>query len=113
MTEIRSNIMNGDVLNAIRCIEDDFPRVMDEKRCMRTLRSQHFVELLKKGQTMDAITFGQSMVGDTMEDDEDENKIFSLLAYPKPEQSPLASLFSVQQREKVADVVNQTIIRER
>lgn len=59
---------------------------------------------------MEAIQYGHNIKKIENEDEDYLPGIFQLLAYEKPEESPLKELFSAQQREKIADMVNEAIV---
>jgi len=82
------------------------------------LHCQQFVEIVRKGETTEALSFAQEVLRPYTEiGDEDTyasalRGVIPLIAYPEPETSPVGSHLSQTCRDKLADDVNSAILCE-
>ena len=129
--EIRELIISGDIPSALSLCQKKFPRVVSSavghesttpqsiEMCFK-LHCQQFVEIVRKGETTEALSFAQEVLRPYTEIDvANEDKyasalrgVIPLIAYPEPETSPVGSHLSQICRDKLADDVNSAILCE-
>eukprot|EP01118_Nematostelium_gracile_P007704 TRINITY_DN2516_c0_g3_i2.p1 TRINITY_DN2516_c0_g3~~TRINITY_DN2516_c0_g3_i2.p1 ORF type:complete len:220 (+),score=50.36 TRINITY_DN2516_c0_g3_i2:589-1248(+) len=112
---IRTKIINGEIADAIQLINRTFPSALDHHAKPKFLLAcQEFIELIKRGKLQEAIEYAQKVLWQFKDLEKEEMKnleqVMGLVAYPDPLKSPVSHLLAVQQRELVADSVNQMIL---
>lgn len=111
--EIRKRIMSGDVEGARGILQKEFPNALDARLRAR-LDCQRFVELVRAGDSHDAIAFARSALsrhtGLSSECAQLRCDVMGMVAYTDPAKSPLAYLLKPAQREQVADLANANIM---
>ncbi|PHZ15705.1 SPRY-domain-containing protein [Rhizopus microsporus ATCC 52813] len=98
-TAIRSAIIRGDIDDAIRLIQQHFPKLLDQgergKSVQLMLKCGKFVEMMRE--------YSSSI-------NQKKDEIFSLLAYHDPYTSPVSHIMSVSRRDALATEVNAAIL---
>ncbi|CAG8495114.1 5229_t:CDS:2, partial [Paraglomus occultum] len=127
--EIRELIISGDIPSALSLCQKKFPRVVSSaaghewttpqsiEMCFK-LHCQQFVEIVRAGETTEALSFAQEVLRPYTEIDvANEDKyasalrgVIPLIAYREPETSPVGSHLSQTCRDKLADDVNSAIL---
>ena len=80
---------------------------------MAFLQCQKFVELVAEGELDRALEYAREILVHLLDRPEEKShleEVIALLAYEDIEQSPVAPLLSISQREKTADAVNHAIL---
>lgn len=113
-------VLTGDVLAAIE-LADSLLSTSHTGNTVQTLfptvyfhlLSQHFVELVRSRNTIDALAFAQKSIAPLCREHSDFTKPFQeylpLLAYPEPELSPLFNLLDERCRATVAEELNDHV----
>ena len=107
---LRNFVLDGEPLKAMKYIEDSSSKdlatyLQTDCNIFELLRDQHFVELVRMGETSKAIEFAKKELPF-----ESSRSLLRILAYKDPENSPAADLMSLQRRAKVADALNRAIL---
>lgn len=119
--KIRRNIMDfikeGKIEEALNSIISAFPHVQnnsDWKEVLFKLHCQQFIELIRRKQDAECLTFASEQLGSYGTEDskyrETLEDVVALLAYEHPETSPVGFLMSQQHRDGVAQLVNSAIL---
>ncbi|KAI8909587.1 CTLH/CRA C-terminal to lish motif domain-containing protein, partial [Gorgonomyces haynaldii] len=108
-------ILEGKLSEAVEFFDEHFVDSLEtEKEILFALKCQLFIELIKTD-TAQALEFAQKDLGQfanvSQKTDDLLQDVLSLIAYPDPQQSPVAHLLTQERREQVADEVNEYIIR--
>ncbi|KAI9142146.1 CTLH/CRA C-terminal to lish motif domain-containing protein [Paraphysoderma sedebokerense] len=78
------------------------------------LHCQHFIELMRKGETVTALQFAQTELKQFISLNakylDHFSDVFALIAYPDPWSSPVASYLSEYVKEELAEMVNGFIL---
>jgi len=112
---IRTAIQRGDVDEGIERVNDLNPEILDTNpKIYFHLLQQKFIELIRKGQISEALTFAQEELAPQGEENpqflEEMERTMALLAFDDTSKSPLASLLDVSQRQKTASELNSAIL---
>ena len=113
--QIISHIMNGEFDKAIDAVQVHYPEFLVNRKDIEfQLRYHRFIQMIQSATAEETIQYGRAhFVYDdpqVIENQEILEDVFSLLAYPEPENSPVSYLFSVSFRENLANVVNGAIL---
>jgi hypothetical protein len=122
--ELQQCVLQGDTLGAIELAHTYYPGLLDRSAYLYfRLRCQHFLELLRRGTPMEAVTYaqrelsryhppgGSAPTADACRELEDA---YSLIAYQSPSDAPpsIAHLMSDAHRAETADCLNGTVLEE-
>ncbi|RUP43136.1 hypothetical protein BC936DRAFT_137562 [Jimgerdemannia flammicorona] len=127
--EIHQAITTGSIPAALSLLSSHYPALLsiDPSSPMTTshsiaisfkLHCQQFIETVRRGLPMEALSFAQSTLGGFPHlDPKMEQRytdmltdVTALIAYTKPENSPVGSLLGQDYREKVAEEVNNAVL---
>jgi len=115
-TEIRDAILQGNVQQAIRLINELYPEMLDKNRLLLfDLQLQQLIELIREGKVQEALSFAQMNLSEISEDHPEclpsLERVLSLLVFEKPEQqSPYSDLLKTPQRHQIWSGVNQVFM---
>ncbi|KAG0575397.1 hypothetical protein KC19_5G001400 [Ceratodon purpureus] len=113
---LRRLIRDGNVDGVIINLQEWYPQVKEEhySTIIFLLRCQKFIELVRTGQVEDAVALARtelaSFFGKCQDQDLLLHDCLALLAYERPQDSPMAYLLQFAQREVVADAVNAFVL---
>lgn len=113
---LRRLIREGNVDRVITSLQEWYPQVKEDPFSTVTflLHCQKFIELVRTGQVEDAVTLARkklaSFFGKCRGQDLLLHDCLALLAYERPQDSPIAYLLQFAQREVVADAVNAFVL---
>ncbi|XP_073396003.1 ran-binding protein M homolog [Physcomitrium patens] len=113
---LRRLIREGNVDSVITNLQEWYPQVKEEhySTILFLLRCQKFIELIRIGQVSDAVNLARSQLASFFGKCQDQDLLLhdclALLAYERPQDSPMAYLLQFAQREMVADAVNAFIL---
>ena len=113
--DIRSAIQSGQIEKAIERVNDLDPEILDTNpQLFFHLQQQRLIELIRNGQTMEALRFAQEELAPRGEEHpeylEELERTMTLLAFEGNANSPLASLLDYSQRQKTASELNAAIL---
>ncbi|KAL0223111.1 hypothetical protein P9112_002501 [Eukaryota sp. TZLM1-RC] len=117
--QVRSAIINGDILKATDAINDIDVEILEkDKKLFFGLQIQHLIELVKLGKIEDALHYAQQEVAVHYFDPEYQfdsflptlEEVMTLLMFEDPTTSPLAPLLDNSKRLQVASDVNSSIL---
>jgi hypothetical protein len=114
---IRDAVLAGEIDEAIEHTNLIAPELfMSQPSVLFELKCQKFVEMVRNGDDEATMAYGRTELCDFETESEDNKlhlqEVFSLLAYPHPENSPLGYLFEVSRRQCVAEALNEAILGE-
>ena len=111
--ELRELIRMGNVLQAVELVERLYPGLLQRRPYIHfRLRCQQFIELLRKGEAMEAVSYAQGELAPYHESSPSEEAskeladVFSLIAYESPSEAAgglPARLMGSEHREATAD----------
>lgn len=113
---LRRLIREGNVDGVFDNLQEWYPQVMEEhySTIIFLLQCQKFIELVRTGQVDDAVALARtelaSFFGKCRDQDLLLHDCLALLAYDRPQESPMAYLLQFAQREVVADAVNAFVL---
>lgn len=113
---LRRLIREGNVDHVISNLQEWYPQVKEDhsSTVIFLLHCQKFIELVRAGQVEDAVTLARkklaSFFGKCRDQDLLLHDCLALLAYERPQESPIAYLLQFAQREVVADAVNAFVL---
>ena len=113
--EIRINIQEGNIVEAVEMINDINPEILDTNdELYFQLKKQKLIELIKENKVKEALEFSQGVIAEKAmrnpEFIEQIEEVMSLLAFTKVKESPLKHLVEVSERQKLASEVNEAIL---
>eukprot|EP00879_Flechtneria_rotunda_P014464 GHRR01015113.1.p1 GENE.GHRR01015113.1~~GHRR01015113.1.p1 ORF type:complete len:351 (+),score=113.33 GHRR01015113.1:510-1562(+) len=116
---VRQAIMSGQLTTATELLQQQCPAAVLGHTCsdevQYQLSCQHYIELIREGCINDAMQFAQSVLAGlktrATQRDMQLKDVVALIAYERPEESPLAHLLHLSQRELVADAVNAAVLQ--
>jgi len=113
--KIRKFILSGDIPASIATINELYPNELNNfRRACFLLNCQYFIELIRQDKVGEAIDYAQKILSPfkAIESWEESylQEVLGLLAYTNPYQSSVSHLLGVQQREVVADAVNEFVL---
>eukprot|EP01102_Stenamoeba_stenopodia_P002199 TRINITY_DN11980_c0_g1_i1.p1 TRINITY_DN11980_c0_g1~~TRINITY_DN11980_c0_g1_i1.p1 ORF type:complete len:423 (-),score=89.33 TRINITY_DN11980_c0_g1_i1:31-1299(-) len=113
--QIRAFISEGQIDKAIKMIESLYPDLLQRNSAVIfSLKCQKFIEMIKTSPVEETMLFGQRELypfyKERVQDRSFIDEVFSLLAYPDPERSPVSYLMDVKRRDAVMDIVNTAIL---
>ncbi|KAA3453684.1 ran-binding protein 10-like [Gossypium australe] len=116
---IRQLIRNGEIDAAMNKLRDWYPQIVqdDKSAACFLLHCQKFIELIRVGALEEAVKHGRielyKFFGSAEADDPFDDlvqKCVALLAYERPQESPVGYLLEESHRDVVADTVNAMIL---
>ncbi|TYH18430.1 hypothetical protein ES288_A05G270400v1 [Gossypium darwinii] len=116
---IRQLIRNGEIDAAMNKLRDWYPQIVqdDKSAACFLLHCQKFIELIRVGSLEEAVKHGRielyKFFGLAEADDPFDDlvqKCVALLAYERPQESPVGYLLEESHRDVVADTVNAMIL---
>jgi hypothetical protein len=112
---IRDAVLAGEIDEAIEQTNLIAPELfMSQPSVLFELKCQKFVEMVRNGDDEATMAYGRTELCDFETESEDNKlhlqEVFSLLAYPHPENSPLGYLFEASRRQCVAEALNEAIL---
>ena len=120
--ELRELIRMGNVLQAVELVERLYPGLLQRRPYIHfRLRCQQFIELLRKGEAMEAVSYAQGELAPYHESSPSEEAskeladVFSLIAYESPSEAAgglPARLMGSEHREATADLLNGGVLEE-
>ncbi|XP_024360592.1 uncharacterized protein [Physcomitrium patens] len=115
LPEIQEAVMDGHIDEAIEQTNCVAPEVfMSQPSVLFHLKCQKFIEMIRSGDDEATMTFGRTELSEfdaeSEEDRQHYREVISLLAYPRPESSPLRHLILPSRRQSVAESLNQAIL---
>uniref|UniRef100_A0A383VPB8 B30.2/SPRY domain-containing protein n=1 Tax=Tetradesmus obliquus TaxID=3088 RepID=A0A383VPB8_TETOB len=116
---VRGAIMAGQLVPAMELLRQQCPGLLGGSAVADEVQfhmsCQQFIELIREGRIMEAMQFAQSVLAGlkpgAAHKDSQLKEVVALIAYEHPQQSPLAHLLHLSQREAVADAVNAAILQ--
>ena len=114
-TKVRKAVEAGDIQTAMELVNDFDPDILDTNpKLYFHLQQQQLLELIRKGQTEDALVFAQNELSARGEEHpeylEELEQVMGLLAFDDPNQGPFAEMLHNSQRMKVASELNDAIL---
>uniref|UniRef100_A0A7I4CKT0 CTLH domain-containing protein n=2 Tax=Physcomitrium patens TaxID=3218 RepID=A0A7I4CKT0_PHYPA len=114
-SKIQEAVMDGHIDEAIEQTNCVAPEVfMSQPSVLFHLKCQKFIEMIRSGDDEATMTFGRTELSEfdaeSEEDRQHYREVISLLAYPRPESSPLRHLILPSRRQSVAESLNQAIL---
>lgn len=114
--KIRDAIQSGQIEEAINCINDLHPNLLDENRYLLFhLQQQRLIEYIREGRVEEALEFATTHLAERGEEDnqvlQELERTLALLAFEEPLSSPFADLLSVNHRQQVGSEVNEAILK--
>ncbi|CAD8163569.1 unnamed protein product [Paramecium octaurelia] len=122
--KIQQLIREGKIADVLDILSEMMPGFLQKEGVQLTLYAQYFIELLKKDKVQEAINLGQIHLSQHLHfqvECVDENlnpiklkieQIFGLIIYDDIGTSALKGLISQQQRERVCDYINRSLLIE-
>jgi len=112
---IRTAIQSGNIEEGITGVNDLNPEILDTNPVLYFhLQQQRLIELIKKGQIMEAIKFAQEELAIHGEQNstflDELEKTMALLAFEDHTKSPIGNLLDISQRQKTASELNAAIL---
>lgn len=119
---LRDVILTGNMKEAVKFISLNFPELLTDETCMLFINVQEFIEIVKSGDFYAALEFAREKLAEAR-----NFKVFcrngmdvgifvwevvGLIAYTRPQESPLAPLLKLSQLELTADLVNSRILQK-
>jgi hypothetical protein len=113
--KIQEAILDGRIDEAIEQTNYLAPEVfMSQPSVLFHLKCQKFIEMIKSGDDEATMIYGRTELSEFDAESEEDKQhlqdVISLLAYPRPEISPLRHLILPSRRQLVADSLNQAIL---
>lgn len=113
--QIRQAIRSGQILDAITLANEMHPEVLESDQTIRfQLYKLHLIELIRKGNIAEAMTFAQVQLAEAGEKNVEVlaelERTMALMVYENPENSPFADLLQTAHRQKVASQLNEAIL---
>ena len=113
--QIRKAVQNGNVEDAIDRVNDLNPEILEEKHHLFFhLQQQRMIELIRDGQTTQALEFAQEYLAPRGEENaaflSELERTVALLAFDDAGSSPVGDLMDVAQRQKTASELNAAIL---
>lgn len=113
--KIQEAILDGRIDEAIEQTNFVAPEVfMSQPSVLFQLKCQKFIEMIKSGDDEATMSYGRTELSEFDAESEEDKQhlqdVISLLAYPRPEISPLRHLIQPSRRQAVADSLNQAIL---
>lgn len=113
--EVRKALQSGNVEDAIDKVNDLNPEILEEKaQLFFHLQQQRLIELVRQGQTHEALEFAQEYLAPRAEDNpeflQELERTVALLAFEDAKQSPVGDLMDLSQRQKTASELNAAIL---
>lgn len=113
--EIRKAVQSGNVEEAIERVNDLNPEILEENHQLSFhLQQQRLIELIRQGQTEEALEFAQEYLAPHGEENEafleELERTMALLAFEDARSSPVADLMDISQRQKTASELNAAIL---
>mmetsp|Transcript_42849 Transcript_42849/g.110493 ORF Transcript_42849/g.110493 Transcript_42849/m.110493 type:complete len:354 (+) Transcript_42849:1042-2103(+) len=115
-SRMRQMICSGEAMAVLNELQASYPHYLHNADCAITLACQCFIEMVGKGNVMEAIQFSRAhlssekVVGGSPAAKKLVKDVLALLPYEDPSLSPLAHLLTHQQRQKTAQIVNDCIL---
>mmetsp|Transcript_12844 Transcript_12844/g.23903 ORF Transcript_12844/g.23903 Transcript_12844/m.23903 type:complete len:226 (-) Transcript_12844:98-775(-) len=115
---VRMSIMDGDINTAIEQITALDPQLLDANPnlCFK-LRLQKLVEYIKEGNIIEALAYGQEVLAPAARSNsallQELERVMALMAFDNPENSPVASLVQISQRQQIASEVNEALLKSK
>uniref|UniRef100_A0A915DGZ7 CTLH domain-containing protein n=1 Tax=Ditylenchus dipsaci TaxID=166011 RepID=A0A915DGZ7_9BILA len=112
---IRNSIVNGDLEGALQQIQELAPNLLEENgRLHFKLLRQQLIELIRKKDIDKVLSFAQDYLLDKCEQPPELftklEQTYALLAFDNPESSPFGYLMSLNQRNMLANEVNEVAL---
>jgi len=111
---IQTSIISGDIMEAIKAINDLNSDLLDENADINfQLKQQHVIELIRTGNKEGALQFAQlylSEHGDDPTRRQATEKTLMLLCFDTFDACPVKELLSESKRQKLAEDVNSAIL---
>ena len=111
---LRRLARDGNVDGVLAKLQEWYPKVQDYPTLTFLLHCQKFLELLKSGQVEAAVECARTKLAGFLGCSQDHDLLLqdclALLAYERPQDSPMAYLLHFSQREVVADAVNAFVL---
>lgn len=113
---LRRLIREGNVEGVLINLQEWYPQEKEEhfSKILFLLRCQKFIELIRTGHVEDAVNLARSQLASFFGKSRDQDLLLhdclALLAYERPQDSPMAYLLQFGQREVVADAVNAFVL---
>lgn len=116
--EVRKQILHGNIDSVIRILHQHFPKLLSQDNPHQEvpfcLYCQKYLELVRSGAVFEAVEYAQGALSPFRSFSPDFHQelidVMAVVAYLKPEDSPLKHLLTPGRREMVADVVNAAIL---
>jgi len=114
-TKVRKAVEAGEIQTAMELVNDFDPDILDTNpKLYFHLQQQQLLELIRKGQTEDALVFAQNELSARGEEHpeylEELEQVMGLLAFEDPHQGPFSEMLQNSQRMKVASELNDAIL---
>eukprot|EP00163_Fabomonas_tropica_P015870 TRINITY_DN28717_c0_g1_i1.p1 TRINITY_DN28717_c0_g1~~TRINITY_DN28717_c0_g1_i1.p1 ORF type:complete len:485 (-),score=81.42 TRINITY_DN28717_c0_g1_i1:181-1635(-) len=111
---ITKAVLAGDIQRAVDLTNQVSPQILaNDRQLLFKLKCQQFVELIQQRPLEETMKFGREELSSFEAGSAESNaaqEVFSLLAYPKPSESPVAYLLEASRREPVANALNSAIL---
>jgi len=112
---IRKAVQNGQVEDAIEKVNDLNPEILEDRaHLFFHLQQQRLIELIRTGQTEQALEFAQEYLAPRGEENaaflEELERTIALLAFEDSSNSPVSDLLQPSQRQKTASELNAAIL---
>ncbi len=114
---LRRLARDGDVDSVFAKLREWYPQQLQQEHdsnIIFLLHCQKFIELVKSGMLEGAVTYARTELahffGASLDQDLHLQDCLALLAYERPQESPMAYLLHFGQREVVADAVNAFVL---
>jgi len=112
---LRQLITSGDIPATVQTINELYPNILEKsRRPYFLLTCQHFIELINLQKLGEAVDYAQRVLSQLRNLDQKEEQylqnVLGLFAYGDLRNSPVSHLLGMQQREIVADAVNELIL---
>jgi hypothetical protein len=115
---VRRSIMDGDINTAIDKINALDPTLLETNQNLAfKLRLQKLIEYIKEGNIVEALGYGQQVLAPAARGSstllKELERVMALMAFDHPENSPVAGLVQISQRQQIASEVNESLLKAR